>query len=139
MITRPGHSDSIITIDLANVADLLEKVRSSLAAMHRDAIDVKEQKRLYDMTQQKGAGLQDIDASWEPLKSLKAEVPIKVREYAATVEDEAFAEQSNKLDQDRRRALGGSVARAWFKHEYILFKHFKSAGPADPKIVRQGL
>ncbi|KAE9282927.1 hypothetical protein PR003_g27270, partial [Phytophthora rubi] len=40
----------------------------------------------------KWTGLQDIEASWEPLKSLKAEVPIKVRDYATTVEDEAFAE-----------------------------------------------
>ncbi|KAE9260906.1 hypothetical protein PR003_g34158, partial [Phytophthora rubi] len=82
----------------------------------------------------KWTGLQDIEASWEPLKSLKAEVPIKVRDYATTVEDEAL----NKLDQGRCRALGGSVARARFKHEYLLFKHFKSAGPMDSRIVRQG-
>uniref|UniRef100_H3H8H0 Reverse transcriptase n=1 Tax=Phytophthora ramorum TaxID=164328 RepID=H3H8H0_PHYRM len=40
----------------------------------------------------KWTGLKDIETSWEPLKSLKVEVPIKVRDYATTVEDEAFAE-----------------------------------------------
>ncbi|GMF55364.1 unnamed protein product [Phytophthora fragariaefolia] len=37
-------------------------------------------------------GLQDIEASWEPLHSLMKEVPVKVREYANSVEDAAFIE-----------------------------------------------
>ncbi|KAG3078826.1 hypothetical protein PC121_g7138 [Phytophthora cactorum] len=55
IIARPEVDASLKTIDLECVADSLDELRVSLPAMHREVVNVKEKKRLYDLAAAKGS------------------------------------------------------------------------------------